>query len=98
MTHVEPLPLLASSANLARGIRVTLTGADGLVAADVCASKGDICSARCLVRDASRAAAGARPLYMLSKRMGMLFDAVANAARLASSEVERGGNADHTPN
>jgi len=56
LTHVEPLPLLASSANLARGIRVTLTDAAGLVAADIFASKGDICSTRCLVRDASKAA------------------------------------------
>ena len=85
LTHVEPLPLLASSANLARGIRVTLTGADGLVAADVCASKGDICSARCLVRDTSRAAGRARALFMFSMR-----------TPTRRAKVERGGNADHT--
>jgi len=36
-----------------------VTDAAGLVAADVFASKGDICSVRCLVRDTSRAAARA---------------------------------------
>ena len=54
LTHVEPLPLLASSANFARGIRVT--DAAGLVGTALCVGKGNFCSARCLASDVSRAA------------------------------------------